>query len=682
MDHDGPTGSTTLRHRLWRPPANRDLVLGVALAVVLPLFAAFLVGDVPVFDRFPGLPFLIAAVSATLVGRLIASVVATAVSAALILVLEIPPVSVSGTARPEDLLGLALFVALSFVVAYTLAMKDAARDEATAARSDVEGLAATLAGERNTMRQILQQMPNGVLVVDEAGRITMQNTRSVEILGDDADTSVPTGGQVSSMPWVVHPPGGGPRTPPDAYPIVRSLEAGEIVIGERMELDRTDGSTVMIEVDSAPIRAGEAIVGAVAVFQDVTTRVATEERLAGITARLQRIQAVTDAALTGLGFDELAERLLFTVRRVLGTDSATLLLLDRTGDALREHATVGVETGETGAPVPVGEGIAGTIAATVAPLVIDDIARHRVVRHWLTDQMRSLMGVPLVYRGRVMGVIHVASRTGRQFTDDEVEILALAANRIASALERAALYDSRSAMAQALQRSLAPATLPTIRGIDLAAVYRPYSPGDEIGGDFYDVFPHGDDAWGVVVGDVSGKGPDAAAVMGLAAHTLRAIAPYEARPSSVLVALNDALLRAERVAAERFCTACEMRLRPDDGHARVTLCLAGHPRPFLIRADGDVCQVGRPGTLLGSFNDPELHDTALDLCPGDTLVSYTDGLIERRGQTIDAGEAAVRGVLADTLGSSAAEIAARLEADVLDRRDVEDDVAIVVIRKT
>ena len=680
MDHDGPAGSEALRHRLWRPPANRDLVLGVGLAVVLPLFAAFLVADVPVFDRFPSLPFLIAAVSATLVGRLIASVIATVASAALILAFEIPPVGISGTPRPEDFLGLVLFVALSFVVAYTLALKDAARDQATAARSDIEALAAALAAERNTMRQILQQMPNGVLVVDASGRITMQNTRSTEILGDDDGASA--GSHVSSMPWVVHPAGGGPRTPPDAYPVVRSLGSGEVVIGERMELALTDGSAVTIEVDSAPIRADEAIVGAVAVFQDVSTRVETEERLAGITARLQRIQAVTDAALTGLPFDELAERLLTTVRRVLGTDSATLLLLDRTGAALREHATVGVETGETGAPVPVGEGIAGTIAARVEPIVIDDIARHRVVRHWLTDQMRSLMGVPLVYRGRVMGVIHVASRTGRRFTDDEVEVLALAANRIASALERAALYDSRSAMAQALQRSLAPATLPMIRGIDLAAVYRPFSPGDEIGGDFYDVFPHGDDAWGVVVGDVSGKGPDAAAVMGLAAHTLRAIAPYEARPSSVLAALNDALLRAERVAAERFCTACEMRLRPDDGHTRVTLCLAGHPRPFLIRADGDVCQVGRPGTLLGSFTDLELHDAALDLCPGDTLVSYTDGLIERRGQTIDAGEAAVRRVLVDTLGSSAAQIAARLESDVLDRQDIEDDVAIVVIRKT
>ena len=126
--------------------------------------------------------------------------------------------------------------------------------------------------------------------------------------------------------------------------------------------------------------------------------------------------------------------------------------------------------------------------------------------------------------------------------------------------------------------------------------------------------------------------------MGLAAHTVRALARYESRPSAVLSALNQTLLRAERVNEEQFCTACEMRLRAEPGHLRVTLCVAGHPLPLMMRADGSVEEAGVPGTLLGSFGEPELHDVVLDLRKGDALVAYTDGLVERRGVGIDEGQ--------------------------------------------
>ena len=343
--------------------------------------------------------------------------------------------------------------------------------------------------------------------------------------------------------------------------------------------------------------------------------------------------------------------------------------------------TVGVETDGPGVPVPIGRGIAGSIAGSVAPLVIDDLSKREAVRHWLTDRMRSLMGVPLVYRGQVRGVIHVATVEQRRFSDDEVGVLELAADRIAAALERASLYDSRSAMSQALQQGLLPDTLPTIEGVEIAALYRPFSPNDDVGGDFYDVFPHGSGAWGVVVGDVSGKGPGAAAVMGIAAHTVRALARYEERPSAVLGALNDILLRAEGVSTERFCTACEMRLRPGTGQLRVTVCLAGHPMPFVVRADGQVEQLGEPGTLLGSFADPELHDVAIDLSPGDAIVAYTDGLVERRDLGIDVGEVRLAELLSGCAGLSAEGIVERIEQHLVQELMPDDDVAIVVVRQ-
>lgn len=679
---DAPVRRTApLGWRIWRPPSTKRFVLGLVLGVLLPAMAGLLTSDLSIFNRFPGVPFLVATVGAALVGRLSASLVATATSGLIIGLFEVRPFGSTPGAEAEDVAAIAVFVIMSLVVAYAIASKDAARDDAAEARTAIEELAVALASERNTMRQILQQMPNGVMVADASGALTIQNARASELLQGHAFTDERTEGAVEGGAWVARRPDGDPYTQHE-YPMARSLRNGEVVIAEQMTIERHDGSVLTIEVDSAPIRSdGDEIVGAVTVFQDVSGRVETEVQLARATTRLRQIQAVTDATLTGLGFDELATRLLTTLRAVLQTDSATLLLLDRAGTALVEHSSVGVATDGPGVPVPVGQGISGKIAATISPLVIDDLSTHEAVRHWLTDVMRSFMGAPLVYRGKVTGVVHVASRTPRRFTADEVELLELAANRIASALERAAINDSRAAMSEALQRSLVPVGLPVIEGIDLAASYLPFAPDAEIGGDFYDVFPHGDGTWGIAIGDVSGKGPGAAAVMGLAAHTIRALARYETRPSAVLTALNDALLEAERVATERFCTACEMRLRLDDDRLRVTVCLAGHPMPFLARADGRVDQIGVPGTLLGTFPDPTLRDVVVDLSPGDTIVAYTDGLVERRELGIEQGEAMLADVLSSCAGRSSETILSRIQQVMVEQTALDDDLAIIVVRK-
>ena len=666
---------------LWRPQKTSELVTGLGLAIVLPWFAAWIARDLTVFERFPGLTFLAATVAATLVGRLSASVVATISSAILVATSHLLPGGLDNLVL--DLLALTFFVAVSFTVAYALALKDAAGEQAAAVRLEMERLADELATERNTMQQILQQMPNGVMVVDVDGRLTFTNTRARDILEHGGQDRPPLAEPAVEVLWTARRPDG---TAYDTHehPLARSAKTGEIVIGETMIVDRVDGSTVTISVDSAPITAasGTGIEGAVASFQDVTERLDTQARLARTTRRLSRIQTVTDATLAGLGVDELADQLLRKIREVLDTDSATLLLVDRTGTALVEHTTVGVETEGTTISVPIGTGIAGKIASTVSPIVVEDLSTYEVVRPWLSRTMRSLMGVPLVYRGQVRGVIHVATRSRRLFTADDIEVAELAANRIAAALDRAALYDSRSAMAQALQRSLLPSTLPQIDGVELAALYRPFSPDHEIGGDFYDVYPHGEGTWGVVVGDVSGKGPKAAAIMGLAAHTVRALARYESRPSAVLSALNQTLLRAERVNEEQFCTACEMRLRAEPGHLRVTLCVAGHPLPLMMRADGSVEETGVPGTLLGSFVDPVLHDVVLDLQPGDALVTFTDGLVEHRGVSIDAGQRDLAELLSTCTGFSGGEIAARIERELVEDAVLDDDVAVFVIRKT
>lgn len=652
--------------------------MGLALAVILPVAGVGLMRAIGIFDRLPAAPFFVAVIAATLVGRLSAGVLASCLSSVLIVWFELPVGDES--LDLGDLIGVAVFMTSTFLIAYSLSSTDAARDAADLAGAEIETLARALAAERNTMRQVLQQMPNGVVVSDREGNIIVRNVRSLDILEPGLDTDGPD--DVRQDSWIARRSDGS-RYRARELPLDRSLRTGEVVLGERIEIERHDGTVVTIEVDSAPIRSTdeEAIEGAVSVFQDVTERIETQARLAASTRRLQQLQAVTDATLSGLGFDDLAQRLLGTLRAVLETDSATLLLLDRSGTELVEHSTVGVETDGPAVTVPLGLGIAGKIASTATPLVADDLSTFEPKRHWLTDVMSSLMGAPLVFRGEVRGVIHVATRDPRRFSVDELEVLELAANRIASALERASLADGRAAMAQALQRSLLPKSLPEIHGVELAALYRPFSPDDEIGGDFYDVFPHGDGSWAVVVGDVSGKGPGAAAVMGLAAHTLRASGRYESRPSAVLRALNDALIGAEWVSAERFCTVCQMRLRPGPDQLRVTLCLAGHPMPYLISADGSVEQVGAAGTILGSFADPNLHDVSFDLGPGDALIAFTDGLIEHRDVGVETGERRLREYLFGCSGRPAEEVVWGIEHRLFDESLPDDDIALVVVRR-
>ncbi|MDH5314483.1 MAG: DUF4118 domain-containing protein, partial [Actinomycetota bacterium] len=168
----------SLRQQMWRPRSTPELLTGLGLALMLPWFAAWLSIDLAIFERFVGLPFLVATVAATLVGRLAASLVATLASGALIVTLEVLPAWRLSSPHPEDLIAVVIFVVVSLVVAYTLALKDAANDEAGEAAAEVESLARALAAERNTIRQIVHQMPNGVVVLDAAGALSIQNERA------------------------------------------------------------------------------------------------------------------------------------------------------------------------------------------------------------------------------------------------------------------------------------------------------------------------------------------------------------------------------------------------------------------------------------------------------------------------------------------------------------------------
>jgi sigma-B regulation protein RsbU (phosphoserine phosphatase) len=246
------------------------------------------------------------------------------------------------------------------------------------------------------------------------------------------------------------------------------------------------------------------------------------------------------------------------------------------------------------------------------------------------------------------------------------------------AKERAEQSEARATtLARTLQRTLIPPAPPHIDGLDVAATYRPAGKGEEVGGDFYDVFEVGTGDWVVAIGDVCGKGVDAAVVTALARHTLRAASVSWAIPSEALDTLNQVLLHHE---TDRFCTVALLRLRHRDDRWTGTLACGGHPLPLLLRAGGEPVELGEAGSLIGVLEQPTLPDTTFELAPGDAVVLFTDGVTEGRRDETFYGDERLHASVARHAGS-ASSLADGVLADVLDFQsgDARDDIAVVAV---
>jgi PAS domain S-box-containing protein len=295
--------------------------------------------------------------------------------------------------------------------------------------------------------------------------------------------------------------------------------------------------------------------------------------------------------------------------------------------------------------------------------------------------LRSLVVTPLVARGRVVGAVWLGiTMSSRRFDIDELLFVEELARRAALAVDNARVYEDRRRVAETLQLSLLPPTLPSIEGVELGAAYRASGDGNDLGGDFYDVFEVGDGTWAAVIGDVCGKGPGAAAMTGLARHTLHAVARRGDPPSRVLSRLNDAIVLEPH--EDRFLTAVLCRIEPRADGVRLALARAGHPMPVLRRRDGSVRAIGPPGVLLGSLAHVELTDEAVDLAPGDLVVLYTDGVTEARNREEILGSDRLRELVENCGGLDAQAVAVRIQDAALEFQPgpPRDDVAVLVLR--
>ena len=490
---------------------------------------------------------------------------------------------------------------------------------------------------------------------------------------------------------------------------VRQLLAGEIgTYSMEKRYFKKDSSIIWINLTVSLVRPpSEEPRYFISVIEDITERKRIEEAQrflaeAGTTLSSSLDYRTTLARVARLAVPFLAD---WCVVDILEKDGS----LDRLAVAHQDPEKVALvqELQKRYPPDPDAPRGVGQVLRTGRPELVPKIpeslleeaardAEHREILGELG--LKSYMIVPLVARGRTLGAISlISAESGRRYRQAELGLAEELARRAALAVDNARLYRDRAQVARTLQEGLLPSRLPEVPGVEVGLCY--LSAGEvDVGGDFYDLFETSmvgqnstsepSSSWVVVIGDVSGKGAEAAAVLALARYTIRALAMRESHPSDVLTGLNEAMLRQRREHGDhKFCTATYARLEMNEGNtkggAQVTVCCGGHPPPFVLKAGGSIHKVGEPGRAIGVFDDMNLTEQEASLAPGDALVLYTDGVVEARSPDgLFFGEERLVALLRSSVALDASTIASRIEKAVLNFQGQapRDDIAVLVLR--
>lgn len=536
---------------------------------------------------------------------------------------------------------------------------------------------AELAESQERYRALMEHAPEAIVVLDLERSVFVDANENACRLFELPRAELLRSGPVDLSPPTQ--PSGEPSAQAAAAYIQQAVDGGTPMF--EWEHRTASGRTVPCEIRLARLPHPERVLvrGSIA---DISERRRTEQKLAEaevaskVAARVSDLTRITEAALAHLELKQLLPELAFRVRQILDVDNAGILLMDRTGHLMLETAT-GIE--ESSPRLALGEGFAGRVAALRRPVMVRGSDVEQLAVNPVLHRLRSLLGVPLLSGDRLLGVLHVGSFQEREWTDDEVNLLQLAAERAALGIEHSHVYEWQRALASVLQRSLLPRRLPRIPGIELQARYRPA--GFQVGGDFYDVVELPDQRWLLFVGDVCGKGPEAAALTALARYTLRAEATHETRPAELLRLLNRTLLKENDEGAALLTAVCSV-LTPGTGEATLEMAAAGHPPPLILRANGEVQSGSGAGEILGVFSRVNPALSTVELRHGDAVIFYTDGLLDAQApksilETSDLAAALTRST-ATTLAERMAELERLAVGDATQPRD---DIAILAVRQ-
>ena len=482
---------------------------------------------------------------------------------------------------------------------------------------------------------------------------------------------------------------GGRRLSRDEAPLYRAV-AGNEIAGEALDFELHDGRTISVLAFAAPIRETDGrITGAIASFMDVTYLRLSEQRSSERLITLTRAgQELSEALNAEAVFNALVKVLIPRAGSYLAM--ITVDEEERPSDVYIGHKDVAIRDAieafrESNKGLAENLEIAARVARTNRPEVVGDreellanVTSGEEHRNFLREfaevaGIESLVVLPMRIHGRTLGVLAVACDRRNAYDEDDVRMLAEIGRRAATALQNAELFLHHEQSSKTLQEALLPALLPKVPGIKFDAIY---APGDDralIGGDWYDAFELPDGRIAVSIGDVTGRGTKAAAIMGKVRQTISGLSFYESDPVKLLDVAELALLRRH---PDALVTSIVGVLDPRSGE--FVYATAGHPPPMLRRTDGTVLMLPCHGLPLGLRASDEDHSSVtFRLLPGDTLLLYTDGLTEVEHDPVE-GEDRTRSALA-SLPSYRTDAARYIQETILPHGS-RDDVALLTLQ--
>jgi PAS domain S-box-containing protein len=531
-------------------------------------------------------------------------------------------------------------------------------------------------------RLVLDSAPDAFVTLDADGVIRTWNQAAERMFGWTAAEAIG-----EPMRTLLTPPEFRDRHDQRRRALVEGAEP-EARTQYEVELMRRDGSRFPAESTVARVDVrGELLLAGF--IRDVTDRRRRQDEREALVreqaarAEAERVaemvsgmQLLVDAALAHRTLDDILFDLVARVRAVLDADAAAIYIAAE-GALTLAAASGGPANERTSEPIPFGKDFPGQVAAEREPALVQDPAPHELPYPALeTLGIDSLIGLPLLAEGEVTGVLVVGAAAPRHFTSDDVNLLRLAADRVALAIDHARVYEREHRIAETLQRSLLPERLPQLPGLSVAARYLPAAAEAEVGGDWYDVLPTPTGGVGLVMGDVAGKGLAAASMVGRLRSALRAYALEGHPPARVVEQLNRLIWTEED--ESQMATLIYVVVDPTAGELHWVN--AGHPPPLLLTA-ARMPQFleGGSSVPLGVLPFPEFQEVCVPIDGDATVVLYTDGLVERPGEHIDTGldrlADVVRGATTDPQ-----QLCDLLLAELVPEVGAPDDVALLTLR--
>lgn len=550
-------------------------------------------------------------------------------------------------------------------------------------------LAARNRRNRHTLEGVISSSPMGVIVSDVQGRLAIANAAASEILAIDLEPHV--GERLSTVldeyvKWRF-------VNPDDYAARLRGMHSKET---ERVALEAETVDGRAIEHSSSPVHDSSGrMIGRVIMLHDVTsarTALADARRLAQERAALlerEERRAQEEAALAHAAHTmaltltpaDIHERLLDESTRLFpACEKVAVLTVDRRGVVL-PVATRGFAEGSVAHLTSrSGEGVIGRVVAEGRPVVCNDteVDERMATRVTRAEGIRSFMHVPLMLPDRVYGLVSVSSGQPRAFGERELRLISELARHAGGALQNALRYEQERRIAETLQQALLAAELPRVPGLELAALYQPAA-GSQVGGDFYSAWPLPGGRLALLVGDVSGKGVEAAGVTAMVRYMTEALSQHLDEPAALVGELNEML--CPRMADGSLVTLVMVVI--DTAGERLHWCSAGHPPPVVLTAGGSYRTLEDPDPPCGIFPGQRFHGGVSRFAPGDMLFTYTDGLIEARRGDDEFGEERLREALLEASGEAPDHVARAVYATARtwSQGRLTDDVAIAVVRR-